>query len=49
MPAVYGPTPPLPICDDVGSQVLTLPSYTSLSAGEIENVCEALLSLRRRP
>jgi perosamine synthetase len=49
MPAVYGPTPPLPICDDVGRQVLTLPSYTSLSAGEIENVCEALLSLRRRP
>jgi perosamine synthetase len=49
MPALYGPTPALPICDDVGRQVLTLPSYTSLSAGEIERVCNTLLSLRRRP
>ncbi len=37
----------LPICEEVSRQVISLPTYPSLSNEQIEFVCERLLSLRR--
>lgn len=39
--------PPLPICQDVGRQVLCLPFFPGLSEEAVYRVCDLLLSLKR--
>jgi perosamine synthetase len=45
MPHLYG-TAPLPICDDLSRQVLSLPSSPTLTEEEIEYVCSSLDALQ---
>jgi len=47
MRELYGEQAELPICDDVSRQVISLPSFPTLTAAEIGHVCAALGSLRR--
>jgi perosamine synthetase len=39
--------PALPICEEISRQVISLPTYPSLSNEQIEFVCDRLMSLRR--
>ena len=53
-PGFYSPSqinyfgcPPLVICDNLASSIVSLPSYPSLTESEIERVCDQLDKLRR--
>lgn len=46
MPDLYGEQAALPICDETSKQVISLPSFPTLTEEEIERVCAALASLR---
>ena len=39
--------PPLPICEDLAKQVLSLPCYIGLEETQVDFICNTLLSLRR--
>jgi len=53
-PGFYPPTlmkhlynsAPLPICEEIGLNVISLPTFTSLSDEQIGYICESLLSLK---
>ena len=47
MSHLYGAQATLPLCDEISRQVISLPSYPTLTADEIERVCATLKSLRR--
>ena len=47
MPNLYGYGIDLPVCAEIARQVISLPSYPSLTAWEIEQVCGSLKALRR--
>ncbi len=38
---------PLPVCEEISRQVISLPSFPSLRNEQIEMICQALLKLRR--
>lgn len=54
-PAFYSPSmmthlyscPSLTVTDDLSRQIVSLPTYPSLSNAEVERICNTLLSLRR--
>ena len=39
--------PPLPLCEDLGRQVISLPSYPTLEDEQISSICMRLGRLRR--
>ena len=39
--------PPLPICEALAQQVLSLPCYVGLEEDEVDYICQTLLALRR--
>jgi perosamine synthetase len=39
--------PPLPVCDQLGRQVMSLPSYPTLEDEQIDFICDRLARLRR--
>ncbi|OGN90448.1 MAG: hypothetical protein A2Z70_02455 [Chloroflexi bacterium RBG_13_48_17] len=39
--------PPLPIAEEVGRNVISLPSFTSIKNSEIEYICDKLMGLRK--
>lgn len=45
MPHLYGPVC-VPICQDIGGQIVNLPSFPSITEGEIDRVCDALTAQR---
>lgn len=47
MPHLYGPVS-VPCCDEIGRQVINLPSFPSLTDDEIGRVCDALTSIESR-
>lgn len=40
-------TPPLPVCQDVGANLISVPSFASLPDADIDFICDRLLQLRR--
>jgi perosamine synthetase len=44
---LYPDCPPLPGCEALGSQVLSLPTYPSLKDAELDQICRSLSELRR--
>jgi len=47
MPDLYGKGIDIPVCTAIARQVISLPSYPSLTSEEIERVCVNLKALRR--
>jgi perosamine synthetase len=47
MPDLYGNGIDIPVCTAIARQVMSLPSYPSLTGEEIEHVCAGLKALRR--
>jgi perosamine synthetase len=47
MPHLYGNTMDIPVATEIGRQVISLPSYPSLTDDEIARVCASLAALRR--
>src|SRR5437899_456914 len=47
MPDLYGNGIDIPVCTAIARQVISLPSYPSLTSEEIERVCASLKALRR--
>jgi perosamine synthetase len=47
MPSLYGDGIDIPVCTAIAPQVISLPSYPSLTGEEIEYVCASLKALRR--
>ena len=47
MPDLYGKGIDIPVCTAIARQVISLPSYPSLTSEEIERVCASLKVLRR--
>ncbi len=45
MPHLYGPVC-VPVCEDIGGQIVNLPSFPSITEDEIDRVCDALIALR---
>jgi perosamine synthetase len=39
--------PPLPVCEDLARQVLSVPCFVGLEEGQVDFICRTLLSLRR--
>jgi perosamine synthetase len=46
MPHLYA-APPLPVAGKLSEEVITLPSYPTLTDEQIDRICQALVSLRR--
>jgi perosamine synthetase len=44
---LYPGCPPLPVCEDLGRQVISLPTYPALQDKELDLICSALIGLRR--
>jgi perosamine synthetase len=47
MPSLYGEGIDVPVCSAIARQVISLPSYPSITEEEIEQVCASLKALRR--
>ncbi|MCU0612195.1 MAG: DegT/DnrJ/EryC1/StrS family aminotransferase [Candidatus Eisenbacteria bacterium] len=46
MPHLYD-CPPLPVSEEIGRQVISLPTYPTLQEADIVRICDALATLRR--
>ena len=53
-PGFYAPSmmsfydcPPLPVCEELSSQIISLPTFPILTDEQIELICNCLASLRR--
>ena len=44
---IYKNVGPIPVCEDVARRVISLPTFPTLSDGQIERICSALKGLRR--
>jgi perosamine synthetase len=44
---LYQDCPPLPICEDLGRQIISLPSFPTLTEEQIDHVCNALDEVRQ--
>jgi len=44
---LYADCPPLPVCEELGRTVISLPTWPGLKDEVIERICEALKALRR--
>jgi perosamine synthetase len=44
---LYSDCPPLPVCEELGRSVISLPTYPALKDAEIDRICDALKALRR--
>ena len=42
----YFQTRPLPLCEEVGRQVISLPSFTGLTHGQIDHIARSLMDLK---
>lgn len=47
MQHLYRDCPALPVCEELGRQVISLPTYPALQEGQLAQICEALSGLRR--
>jgi perosamine synthetase len=44
---LYPDCPPLPVCEELGGQVISLPTYPRLEDSKLDAICDALRALRR--
>jgi len=44
---LYKDCPPLPVCEELGRTVVSLPTYPTLKDAEIDRICDELKALRR--
>lgn len=47
MDHLYEDCPPLPICEELGRQIISLPTFPTLTEEQIDFICNALVGLRR--
>lgn len=44
---LYPGCPPLPVCEGLGRDVISLPTYPTLKDAQLDSICDALIGLRR--
>ena len=47
MDHLYKDCPPLPVCEDLGRQIISVPTFPTLTEEQIDHVCDALDAVRQ--